>query len=168
MTLEKRPAGSGAGKRDGAGRLRSLPSVDRVISHPLMEDARARLPHTVVAAAARAEVEAARQALARGEGLGVRSEGSRADSNPSPLTPNPYSLEEIAARAAGRAWAMASPSLRPVINATGVVIHTNLGRAPLSEAAMEAMARAAHYSNLEYDLEAGERGSRYAHAANIL
>src|SRR5207244_4589354 len=64
--------------------------------------------------------------------------------------------------------AMASPSLRPVINATGVVIHTNLGRAPLSPAALEAMGRAGHYSNLEYDLEAGERGSRYVHAADVL
>src|SRR5438093_591015 len=109
MAAQKRPAGLGAGKRDGAGHLRSLPSVDRVMSHPILEDARARLPHAVVAAAARAEVEATRQTLARGEGLGARGEGSRADPNPSPLTPNPYSLEEIAARAARRAWAMASP-----------------------------------------------------------
>ena len=55
-------------------------------------------------------------------------------------------------------------SLRPVINATGVVIHTNLGRAPVSEAAGAAMADAARgYSNLEYDLEAGARGSRTGH-----
>ena len=61
------------------------------------------------------------------------------------------------------------PSLRPVINATGVIIHTNLGRAPLSEAACTAIAEAASgYSNLEYDLAAGERGSRHDHARRLL
>ena len=60
-------------------------------------------------------------------------------------------------------------TLHPVINATGVIIHTNLGRAPLSDAARQAMeAVAAGYSNLEYDLDAGERGSRYLHAEQLL
>ena len=61
------------------------------------------------------------------------------------------------------------PSLRPVINATGVVLHTNLGRAPLAAAAREAMiAIADGYSNLEYDLERGTRGSRHSHAVALL
>lgn len=61
------------------------------------------------------------------------------------------------------------PSLRPVINATGVVLHTNLGRAPLAESALSAMADTARgYANLEYDLEAGTRGSRYDHCAALL
>ncbi len=60
------------------------------------------------------------------------------------------------------------PSIRPVINATGVVIHTNLGRAPLSTAAILAMGEMSQYSNLEYDLAAGERGSRYVHAEDLL
>jgi L-seryl-tRNA(Ser) seleniumtransferase len=61
------------------------------------------------------------------------------------------------------------PTLQPVINATGVIVHTNLGRAPLSDEARTAMdAVAAGYSNLEYDLEAGRRGSRYVHAEEIL
>lgn len=62
-----------------------------------------------------------------------------------------------------------APSLHPAINATGVVIHTNLGRAPLSQAAVEAMrALGSGYSNLEYDLEAGRRGSRYVHVGELL
>lgn len=61
-----------------------------------------------------------------------------------------------------------SPSPHPVINATGVIIHTNLGRAPLSTAAERAMIEASQYSNLEYDLSTGERGSRYVHAEALL
>jgi len=61
------------------------------------------------------------------------------------------------------------PSLRPVINATGVVLHTNLGRAPLATAARDAvLAISDGFSNLEYDLDAGARGSRHSHAVNLL
>src|SRR5439155_894534 len=64
---------------------------------------------------------------------------------------------------------LAAPSLLPVINATGVVLHTNLGRAPLARSAREAMSRiAAGYSNLEYDLALGTRGSRHALCRDLL
>ena len=64
---------------------------------------------------------------------------------------------------------LTSPSLRHVINATGVIVHTNLGRAPLAQAARDALARVANgYSNLELDLESGGRGSRQAHVENLL
>ena len=72
---------------------------------------------------------------------------------------------DLVARARGRL----RPPLRRVLNATGVVVHTNLGRAPLAEAAREAVARAAvGYSNLELDLRTGERGSRQAHVEGVL
>ena len=68
-----------------------------------------------------------------------------------------------------RVQQLAAPSLLPVINATGVVLHTNLGRAPLARAAREAMTRiAAGYSNLEYDLARGARGSRHALCRDLL
>jgi L-seryl-tRNA(Ser) seleniumtransferase len=73
---------------------------------------------------------------------------------------------DLAARA--RAW-LTQVSLRRVLNATGVIVHTNLGRAPLARAARDAVARVAEgYSNLELDLAAGARGSRHAHVAGLL
>jgi L-seryl-tRNA(Ser) seleniumtransferase len=79
------------------------------------------------------------------------------------------SQEELLARAEQALQREQQPHLRPVINATGVVINTNLGRAPLSREAVEAVQRvAAGYSNLEYELEAGERGSRHSHVAELL
>jgi L-seryl-tRNA(Ser) seleniumtransferase len=77
--------------------------------------------------------------------------------------------EAYAAMARDLLEAWDRPSLRSAINATGVVLHTNLGRAPLSEATKEAMARAATgYTNLEFDLDRGERGSRYVHCVDLL
>jgi L-seryl-tRNA(Ser) seleniumtransferase len=98
-------------------------------------------------------VEAARTVLARAR------EQVRAGTDPGNLGEQ-LSAELAAARA---------PRLRRVLNATGVIVHTNLGRAPLAEAALEHVAAAAGgYSNLEYDLDAGVRGSRQAHVAELL
>ena len=79
------------------------------------------------------------------------------------------SIDDILAQAESRLTAWTSPTLLPVINATGVILHTNLGRAPLSTATIHAMnAVAANYSTLEYDLEKGQRGSRLIHAESVL
>ncbi len=95
--------------------------------------------------------ELARQALETARGAIAR--GSEAPSE-----------ERLAEDVLGLARLVFEPSLRPVINATGVIIHTNLGRAPLSSAAIEAMAAVSRgYSDLEFDLEAGERGPRFTH-----
>jgi L-seryl-tRNA(Ser) seleniumtransferase len=78
-------------------------------------------------------------------------------------------FEVIVQRLVTRAQARAATGLRGVINATGTLLHTNLGRAPIAAAAFdEARAVAQGYSNLEYDLRAGERGSRYDHAGDLL
>ncbi len=127
--------------------LRALPSVDRLLHHPLL--AEAGLDPALLTALAREELAAARAAVQGGA--------------------PPPDLEALAAGVRARAEAVSRPSLRPVINATGVIIHTNLGRAPLSaaaRAAMEAVARG--YSNLEFDLEEGARGSRHTHLEELL
>jgi L-seryl-tRNA(Ser) seleniumtransferase len=123
--------------------LRRLPSVERLAAG--ITDA----PHHLAVAAAREELGRAREAIHAGG--------------------DAPTAEALAAAVASRAAALAAPSLRPVINATGVVLHTNLGRAPLPAAAIERVAAvAAGYSNLEYDLEAGRRGSRAVHLGDLL
>ena len=77
--------------------------------------------------------------------------------------------EEAADRAAGIIEGFRSYRLRRVINATGVILHTNLGRAPLCREALERVVEVARgYSNLEYDLEKGDRGLRYDHVRELL
>ena len=81
----------------------------------------------------------------------------------------PVEPEWYARETAARLHQLQARSLRRVINATGVVLHTNLGRAPLCDAAIAAIGEAARdYSNLEYDVVAGERGSRYEHCTRLL
>src|SRR5438874_9909161 len=76
---------------------------------------------------------------------------------------------DLAARLTRELESARRPSLRRVLNATGVIVHTNLGRAPLAEAALERVVEVGGgYSNLEYDLGAGSRGSRQDHAADVL
>ncbi|MEJ5200148.1 MAG: L-seryl-tRNA(Sec) selenium transferase, partial [Anaerolineae bacterium] len=130
-------------------RRRALPSVDRLLAHRSLAAAIAGHGRELAVQAARDVLAEARGRIQAGE--------------PAP------SLAELAAAAAQRLADTARGTLYPVINATGVIIHTNLGRAPLSAAARAAMdAVAAGYSNLEYDLAAGERGSRYVHAEQLL
>ncbi len=128
---------------------RQLPAVEllvQAIQRRLNGDL---LPRDLLVAAAREELAAARAVIAVGG--------------------PPPSVEQLADASACRARQAARPSLRPLINATGVIIQTNLGRAPLSDAALRAMREVgAGYSNLEYDLAAGERGSRAAHLAALL
>ena len=82
-----------------------------------------------------------------------------------PLPATDEGLADLVRAEAARASA---PSLRPVVNATGVVLHTNLGRAPLAAEARDAIAAASGYGNLEFDLAAGQRGSRYVHCVGLI
>lgn len=129
--------------------LRQLPSVDTLLQDLTLRALEQRYGHTLVVEACRAALDAARQRILAGASAPM----------PALLVDEIRERVEQAAR----------PSLVPVINATGVIIHTNLGRAPLSEETIAAMRIAAQgYSNLEYDLEKGERGSRYVHAETLL
>jgi L-seryl-tRNA(Ser) seleniumtransferase len=112
----------------------------------LRVEAVARLPRPAAAAAAREALAEAREEIAAG------------------LDPG-----ELPARVLAVAARHAAPRLRRAINATGVVLHTNLGRAPLAEAALARVAEVGRgYSNLEYDLDSGARGSRHDHVASVL
>src|SRR5579875_460723 len=127
---------------------RSLPSVSRVLDEPALDEL-AGIPRDLL-------TELAREVLAR-------ARTAAASGNSAPDSP------ALAAAVARAARALQHGTLRPVINATGVIIHTNLGRAPLSSATRAAMeAVSAGYSNLEFDLEAGERGSRFTHLNQLL
>jgi L-seryl-tRNA(Ser) seleniumtransferase len=134
--------------------LRQLPKVDDLLRHPSLGPALASLPRTLAVAVIRDTLAAERHRLSTCPGLKL-----------------PAQLDEEALfQALIQALETASrPSLRRVINATGVVIHTNLGRSPLAAAALrEIQEVAAHYSNLEYDLARGERGSRHEHLEGLL
>ncbi|MEZ4501461.1 MAG: L-seryl-tRNA(Sec) selenium transferase [Dehalococcoidia bacterium] len=135
------------GADEGTHPLRALPSVERVLADGRVMPLTARHGHEAVVTLVRTVLDELRAELLEGR--------------------TPTGLD-----AAGVVVQRASSlerSLRPVINATGVVIHTNLGRAPLSDAALEAMREiGADYSNLEFDLDEGGRGSRFAHLGPLL
>ena len=126
---------------------RALPSVGALLEMPAVQALLKLAPRTVVVAAARAAVQ-----------------GARTTSAPLPRD-EAYWSDAIGAEVAR----LERPSLRPVLNATGVVLHTNLGRAPLPPSAIAAIERVARgFSNLEYDMDTGRRGSRYAHCTGLL
>ena len=124
---------------------RRLPAVDALLALPDVAPLLAAQPRAVVLRAAREALDAA-----------------RADGGAAPA-------EGWGTVIAARVRALAEPRLGPLINLTGVVLHTNLGRAPLAPAAVRAMTAVARgYSNLEYDLGKGARGSRQALCRNLL
>jgi L-seryl-tRNA(Ser) seleniumtransferase len=134
--------------------LRQIPSVDELLARPRLVELASQVSRALVVELTRGVLAELRAAFA--------AQPPAADSSAA----DPAALE---ARIIAEARQALASSLRPVINATGVVLHTNLGRAPLAAEAMRQLAEAAtSYSNLEYDLAAGARGKRDVHTARLL
>ncbi|MDZ7373908.1 MAG: L-seryl-tRNA(Sec) selenium transferase, partial [candidate division KSB1 bacterium] len=136
--------------------FRVLPSVDSVLSSPRAAELLARFPRAEIVESVRRELERVRDALRRGGS--VPEQWQHRDRLAE------WVLGEVERKLAGSL----QPSLRRVINATGIILHTNLGRAPLPEAARKHLLEVAGYCSLEVDLEKGERGDRLAHLEPLL
>jgi L-seryl-tRNA(Ser) seleniumtransferase len=133
--------------------LRQIPSVDELLAQPGLVSLSQRVGRSVLLEVTRKILEELRNRIANG----TSAARFRVD---------PTELEHAIVSMAERIFAS---SLQPVINATGVILHTNLGRAPLPEAVVDQFRlSASYYSNLEYDLEAGERGKRDVHLSALL
>jgi L-seryl-tRNA(Ser) seleniumtransferase len=145
-------------QREASSRLRELPSVDELLG-------RSRLLALAESAGRGLVTEVVRSVLADLRALlkdGIGAQEAAPNSSAA-------GLEAIEARVVAEVEVLLAPSLRRVINATGVILHTNLGRAPLSRDAVARIAETAgRYSNLEYDIESGERGKRDVHTARLL
>ncbi len=129
--------------------LRQLPSVDRILTDKRMAKAVEKYPHDLLVSIIREQLGQERASITKGK--------------------TGASLDEIIKAVLGRLNTIFKPSLYRVVNATGVILHTNLGRSPLSRealAAMEAVSRS--YANLEIDMDTGNRGSRQVHVENLL
>jgi L-seryl-tRNA(Ser) seleniumtransferase len=133
--------------------LRQIPSVDELLTQSRLASLAKRVDRTLLVEITRATLADLRAKIAD-------------DAQTLVLTLDTAALEDHITSAVEQ---ILSRSLQPVINATGVILHTNLGRSPLTEAAVEEFRRTAtQYSNLEYDLEAGARGKRDVHTAQLL
>ena len=132
---------------------RVIPAIDKLLQRNAVRRLEERYGRQAVVDALREEAAGVRAGLA--DSPAERASGESA-------------VRKIEAGLTQRLGAALSPSLRRVINATGVIVHTNLGRAPLARPAIERIAAAAGYSNLEYDLARGSRGSRAVHARKLL
>jgi len=133
--------------------LRQIPSVDELLMQPRLAGLTKRVDRSLVVEVARAVLADLRGRIAE-------------DSNWTAISLDGASVEELISAQVEK---ILSRSLQPVINATGVILHTNLGRAPLTETVVDEFRRSGtQYSNLEYDLEAGARGKRDVHTSELL
>jgi len=134
--------------------FQKIPAVDRLLSSPRLVGLMPNYPRALVLKAVHQVLDEIRQSIRAGDGFHDLSK---------------LSVESVSGRVGERLERLNRPSLRPVINATGVVVHTNLGRSLLAERVLQKFRPlAGGYSNLEFDLEKGERGSRYTHVEEIL
>ncbi len=134
-------------------RLRDLPGIDKLLQQPQLTGIKDQIPYAILLEAAQTIVEECRNRILNA-------------TEPPLSVPD---LDTIANQAVQLARRLNAPHLRPVINATGTLLHTNLGRAPLADAALRAVADVARsYSNLELDLESGTRGNRFSHVDKLI
>jgi L-seryl-tRNA(Ser) seleniumtransferase len=139
--------------------LRQIPSVDELLGQPRLAELSKRVDRNLL-------VEVARTVL---DDLRARITGSAATAILAEISPLACDRASLEGRITALVERILARSLLPVINATGVILHTNLGRAPLPESVVaEFRLAATQYSNLEYDLEAGARGKRDVHTAELL
>jgi L-seryl-tRNA(Ser) seleniumtransferase len=136
--------------------LRKIPKVDELLAAKEVQELSHSFPHEVVVEGIRRVLEGLRQEILT-------------MAKPAELPAERFTIASLLPPLREEVAGQVAPRLKQVINATGVIIHTNLGRSPLSERALEEVAQIARgYSNLEYDLAQGERGSRYAHVEQLL
>jgi L-seryl-tRNA(Ser) seleniumtransferase len=148
-------------QHDTSARLREIPSVDELLARPQLTALVEKAGRSVVTQSARAVLAELRHEL--------KHESPGAGSMSATDIANALDPAAIESRITKHIKALLAPSLIRVINATGVILHTNLGRAPLSAAAAaEIASTASHYSNLEYDIASGERGKRDVHTCGLL
>lgn len=134
-------------------KLRRLPAVEKLLNEPSLISLQESVPRSIIVEAARNVLEGLRDAVRMGEPVGTED----------------LSLESVVDRVHSEASRLTARSLRRAVNATGVVLHTGLGRSVLSEAARDAVAEVAGgHSTLEIDVETGMRGSRSIHYRRIL
>jgi L-seryl-tRNA(Ser) seleniumtransferase len=136
--------------------LSQIPNVDHILCKPEMVHLTNRYPRGIILEAVRRGLDHLRQTIITAP-------------DPAKLDETIFSFEHLLPQFMAEMESQVNPSLRRVVNATGVVIHTNLGRSLLHEGAIEHIAGVSrHYSNLEFDLAQGTRGSRYVHVEEIL
>ncbi len=134
--------------------FKKIPGVDRLLDSPEIIEISSKYPRSLILNAINQVLDETRKRIATGDESGVSSD---------------LSLGPISTRVVERLEVLARPSLRALINATGVVVHTNLGRSILAERVLQKFGPlSGGYSNLEYDLDQGKRGSRYTHVEGIL
>jgi L-seryl-tRNA(Ser) seleniumtransferase len=157
--------GAAKPRPDGTGELlRQIPAVEEVLNRPAIRELGEQAGRKFVTERVREALAGLRREIREGQTSETLAKGGQRLSPPGAT--REASLECSVREAVEREL---SYSLRPVINATGVILHTNLGRAPLSREAMEhALDVATQYSNLEYDLASGQRGERDAHVSRRL
>jgi len=134
--------------------FRKIPSVDRLLNGPELTKISSKFPRNLMLRAINQVLEEVREDIQKNDVI---------------ESPGELKIKEVSKKVVDRLQLLSRPSLKPVINATGVIVHTNLGRSLLTDRVIKRFRPLSEgYSNLEYDLESGKRGSRYSHVEGIL